>query len=133
MSSNSQMVAQMASEGFARDAQCYIRGARTKLPNSALWMALKEKQNNVQNEDGTIYIYYTSTPTSTMPRYLEFANHQAGTRKMPIWMKIAKTKRWKRLGTFRFSEARIEHHDVIKRGKPYHTDRARTAILCEEA
>jgi hypothetical protein len=121
------MVAEMAGEGFARDTQCFLRGNRTLVPDDQLWVAIKEGQNAILSEaDMSVDFYFALTDGTK--RTKDFKIHAVGSRApIVLWMKRRQTNKWHKLGKYTLGPIRDEHHDVIKRGKPYHTAIARRA------
>ena len=133
MSTNKEMVATMAQRGYANDQQCTLRGIRSRCTDAELWIAVKEEQNLVLDEDGSWKLWYRHTPDGdgTLAQYdkgVRFIQHAPGTRRLTVWMKKRRTKKWHELGLYEFEAPYDEVHHVIKRGKPHTTTKVRRAV-----
>ena len=127
MSTNIEMTAIMAAEGFSANRQRFLRGGENA-DETKYWLAIKETQNLVLNDDGT-FVLWTNRDDGT-PHYRRWKQHAPGSSRLTVWMKRRQgnpRKLWTRLGEYTFGKIVEEHHDVIKRGRPYHTDMSRVA------
>lgn len=127
MSTNTEMTAIMRAEGFSGDRQRFLRGGASA-DETKYWMALKEDQNLVLNDDGTFALWMSRDGGT--PHSRRWKAHAPGSSRLTVWMKRRHNnprKLWTRLGEYTFGKVVEEHHDVIKRGKPHHTDIVRIA------
>ena len=124
MSTNSEMTAIMASEGFAADRQRFLRGGASA-DAGKYWIAVKESQNLILNQDGSFKLWMRRADGTRHSKAWKV--HAPHTSRLTVWMKRRQSRLWVRLGKYTFGEVVEEHHDVTKRGKAYHTDICRVA------
>lgn len=127
MCTNAEMTTVMAEESFAKDRQRFLRGSASA-DSSKYWLALKEEQNLVLNDDLTFVLWMSKDDGTRHSR--RWKVHPPGTSRLTVWMKRRHNnpqKLWTRLGEYTFGKIVEERHIVTKYGKAYHTDIARLA------
>lgn len=127
MSNNTEMTAIMRAEGFSGDRQRFLRGGASA-DETKYWMALKETQNLVLNDDGTFALWMRRDDGT--PHSRRWKQHAPGSSRLTVWMKRRRNnpdKLWTRLGEYTFGKIAEERHVVVKRGKRYVTDMSRIA------
>ena len=127
MSTNTEMTGIMRAEGFSGDRQRFLRGGASA-DSDKYWLALKETQNLVLNDDGTFALWMSRDDGT--PHSRRWKAHQPGSSRLTVWMKRREEnpdKLWSRLGEYTFGRVVEENHTVVKRGKRYRTDISRIA------
>ena len=94
-----------------------------KADESQLWMAIKEGQNEVVDENTIEFNYNCNDGRG---RWYLFKNAEILPPLLRVWMK--RRRGWQRMGVYQF-QLPIECHKVVaKRGKQHATNRTRRGI-----